>query len=313
MQTDKIRSVIIGHAIGDALGVPVEFASREELAENPVTGMMEGGTHGMPGGTWSDDTSMSLCALAALGKQDWTFADVMDNFAAWMTQDAFTPTGETFDVGNTCFNAILDYVHGHKDAESCGFDSALDNGNGSLMRIHPFSLLAYYGQEKHPDWEQLIDRASALTHAHARSRLACKIYTLILMALLDNPCKNSILIALIQAACRYADHPEYRTFSRLLSLQFPTLPADEIRSSGYVVDTLEAAVWCLLTTDSYEACVLKAVNLGEDTDTAAAVAGGLAGALYGYDTIPAAWRNTLLKRDYIEELCTSFSRALHTD
>ena len=309
MNKEKIRAVVIGHAIGDALGVPVEFASREELAEEPVTGMMAGGTYGMPAGTWSDDTSMSLCALAALGKKDWTFTDVMDNFAAWMTKGAFSATDDAFDIGNTCFNAILDYVQGHKEAESCGFDSELDNGNGSLMRIHPFALLAYGQPDAYPDWEQLIDRASALTHAHPRSQLACKLYTLILMALLDNPDKSSVLVALIQAACRYTDHPEYRHFARLLSLRFPTLLAEEIRSSGYVVDTLEAAVWCLLTTDSYEECVLKAVNLGEDTDTVAAVAGGLAGALYGYDAIPAPWRDTLVQREYIEELCDAFCRA----
>ena len=132
---------------------------------------------------------------------------------------------------------------------------------------------------------------------------------MILSALLENPDKDAVFFALLQADCRYRSHPEYRHFRRLFAIDFEDTPISAIQSSGYVVDTLEAAVWCLLTTDSYEACVLKAVNLGEDTDTVAAVAGGLAGALYGYDAIPAPWRDTLVQREYIEELCDAFCRA----
>lgn len=303
MTLDQIKAVMIGHAVGDALGVPVEFKTREHLAKDPVTDMRGYGSYAVPAGTWSDDTSMSLCTLAALCRKDWTFEEVMDNFFAWMSDNRFTATDETFDVGNTCFNAILNYRQNGMPVSECGLYDEDANGNGSLMRIHPFSLLA---DTESAGWEAIIDQASALTHGHDRSKLACRIYTMILSALLENPDKDAVFFALLQADCRYRSHPEYRHFRRLFAMDFEDTPISAIQSSGYVVDTLEAAVWCLLTTDSYEACVLKAVNLGEDTDTVAAVAGGLAGALYGYDAIPLSWRTTLKRREEIEALCAAF-------
>jgi hypothetical protein len=117
------------------------------------------------------------------------------------------------------------------------------------------------------------------------------------------------MFALDEAKCRYYDSPEYKHFERLLDDNFDKLKRDDIRSTGYVIDTLEAAVWCLLTTNSYKECVLKAVNLGDDTDTVAAVAGGLAGALYGLEGIPQEWLDTLIKREYIEAMCERASVA----
>lgn len=309
MTLDQIKAVMIGHAVGDALGVPVEFKTREYIAKDPVTSMRGYGSYAVPAGAWSDDTSMSLCALAAMGRKDWTFEEVMDNFFAWMSDNRFTATDETFDVGYTCFNAILNYRQNRMPVSECGLYDEDSNGNGSLMRIHPFSLLV---DTETAEWESVIDQASALTHGHDRSKLACRIYTMILSALLDNSDKNAVFFALLQADCRYRSHPEHRHFRRLFAMDFEDTPLTAIKSTGYVVDTLEAAVWCLLTTDSYEECVLKAVNLGEDTDTVAAVAGGLAGALYGYDAIPLSWRTTLKRRQDIEDLCATFHRAHFT-
>lgn len=163
--------------------------------------------------------------------------------------------------------------------------------------------MTWYDLSLRSRFEEIIDQASALTHAHARSKLACKIYTLILYRLLEMPCKESIRRALQEAQERFHDHPEYSHYNRLWKDNIAELSSEEIRSSGYVVHSMEAAVWCLLTTDSYRDCVLKAVNLGDDTDTTAAIAGGLAGALYGLDAIPKEWLDTLLRRNYIEEMC----------
>ena len=300
---NKIKAVMVGHAVGDALGVPVEFASREEIAPSPVTDMEGFGTYPYPAGTWSDDTSMSLAALDSLadGEVDWN--KIMDNFGKWLDDGEYTPSGKAFDVGRTCLNAIVNYFLNGSEATKSGGTNERSNGNGSLMRIHPFALMAAYSKKIHCDWENIIEQASSLTHAHERSKLACKIYTRILMRLLDAPRKESVTFALGWADCRYAESPEYHHYKRLFSTDFDKLPSDEIKSTGYVVDTLEAAVWCLLTTDSYKECVLKAVNLGEDTDTVAAIAGGLAGALYGYESIPEEWLTTLIKREYIESLC----------
>lgn len=306
---NKIKAVILGHAIGDALGVPVEFKSRESLKKHPVKNMREYGTYDVPAGAWSDDTSMSLAALDVIadGKVDWDA--VMLGFGEWYYRDKYTPTEKMFDVGNTCARAINNYFLGKKPVEECGLTEGKFNGNGSLMRIHPFSLMAYYTNGMRAEFEPFIEKASALTHAHERSKLACKIYTLVLFHLLDNPSKDSIKLALCEASKQYTSSSEYGTYKRIFAPDFEKLPESEIKSTGYVVDTLEAVLWCLLTTDSYKECVLKAVNLGDDTDTVGAIAGGLAGALYGYDALPKNWLGTLIKREYIEEMCARAENA----
>lgn len=321
---NKIKAVMIGHAIGDALGVPVEFCDREELAAKPIKDMVGYGTYPVPAGSWSDDTSMSLAAMDTLSSGELDYFEVMINFAKWLEAGEYTPTGESFDVGRTCLRAILNFVgncysqeHGFLlppgfDITECGQNSEYSNGNGSLMRIHPFALMTWYDRKHRPDFEEIIERASALTHAHERSKLACKIYTLILHNLLGLPRKDVIMFALDEAKCRYFESSEYHHFDRLFDDNFDKLTIDEIKSSGYVVDTLEAAVWCILTTDNYRDCVLKAVNLGDDTDTVAAIAGGLAGALYGYNAIPQEWRDTLIKREYIEKMCERAAEAWYS-
>lgn len=303
----KAKSVIIGHAVGDALGVPVEFEDREVLDKNPVTDMREYGTYNMPKGSWSDDTSMSLCALETLTNDKINFNAVMSNFVRWYRNGEFTPTGVVFDIGGTCVYAINNYFLERKSWRDCGRSDDYSNGNGSLMRIHPFVLYTYALNADVKTQIELIELASSLTHAHERSKKACGIYAFILWELLSEPTKNSVAAGLEKAKIFYADSPEITYYQRLFGFadsgKTETIGRESIKSDGYVVSTFEAAVWCLLTTDSYKECVLKAVNLGDDTDTVAAIAGGLAGALYGYDSIPEEWRQSLLKREYIEELC----------
>lgn len=303
-----IKSVMLGHAVGDALGVPVEFCDREELDRDPVKDMRGFGTYDVPAGTWSDDTSMSLAALRALTDKDWSCDSVMNNFVKWIENGEFTATGEVFDVGGTCLRAIIKYVQGNTSASECGGTDECSNGNGSLMRIHPFVLYGNFAMNPHTDeyfrnLMGLIGTASALTHAHERSKIACYIYGFCLSFLLREQTKRSLVKALEFARGELDSLPEFEHYSRIFAPNFALLPRDEIKSSGYVVDTLEAAIWCVLTTDNYRDCVLRAVNLGEDTDTVAAVAGGLAGALYGYDDIPTEWLDTLARREYIEGLC----------
>ena len=299
----KIKAVMLGHAVGDALGVPVEFCERDGLAANPVTDMVGYGTYPYPEGCWSDDTSMSLAALDSLASGKLDFDDIMVKFGEWYYDDEYTPTGEMFDVGNTCSYAIDNYFAYHKPVEECGLTGERSNGNGSLMRIHPFVLYAYAKQMSIDEWLGVIVKASALTHAHDRSKIGCLIYAFVLMSLLKDKGKDGIEDGLKKVKRYLNACAEFTPYERIFKNDFATLPRDEIKSSGYVVDTLEAAIWCLLTSENYRDCVLEAVNLGDDTDTVAAVAGGLAGALYGYDAIPKEWLDTLKRRDYIEEMC----------
>lgn len=319
----KIKSVMIGHAVGDALGVPVEGCSRKVLDEYPVVEMAGYGAYPVPAGSWSDDTSMSLAALDSLAKGKVVYHDIMGNFQSWRYRGKYTSTGKVFDIGGTC-RAVIDKVTQEYrlevergfwnpdrfDAEvNCGLDDEYSNGNGSLMRIHPFVLYAYAKNLPFEEWMDIVEKGSSLTHRHECACIGCLIYAFVLMHLLHDPTKSALKNALARAECHLRDRYEFSRYARIFAPSFADLPRDEIRSSGYVVDTLEAALWCVLNTDSYQECVLKAVNLGRDTDTVAAVAGGLAGALYGYDAIPEEWRKALQRRDYIEEMCKKASCA----
>ncbi len=298
----KVKAVMIGHAVGDALGVPVEFASREELDNAPIIDMEGNGTYPVPKGSWSDDTSMSIALLDSL-INGINYKDIMQKFLEWLNFAKYTPTNIVFDVGNTTSKSILLYAINKVPALECGQKSEYDNGNGSIMRIHPVVLYLYDKDMPLEEKIEIIHNVSALTHAHIRSKIACGIYAFVLWEILKNPTIESVRIGIDKAEDFYKNEEELKYFQRIFSKTFILTKREDIKSGGYVVETLESALWCLLTTNNFRKCVLKAVNLGDDTDTTAAVAGGLAGAMYGYDNIPDKWKETLIKRDYIESLC----------
>lgn len=305
----SIYDGVIGLAIGDALGVPVEFKTRKEIARNPVESMLGYGTHNQPLGVWSDDTSLTLALMDSIAQcKTINYKDIMDKFSAWLLYGEYTASGEVFDVGNATSRAIMNYGRGVTPIE-CGGVSEYENGNGSLMRILP---LAYY-LFKHNEFDintqiKLIHNISSLTHRHNISLIGCGIYVLIAMELIkgDNSL-NDCIKAGVAKAFEYYDKNEFYEvgkYNRLRSLdEFARTTNDQISSSGYVVHTLEAALWCLLNTKSYKSCMLKAVNLGEDTDTVGAVVGGLAGIYYGVKDIPKEWLDVIVGREYIKGLC----------
>lgn len=302
-----------GLIVGDALGVPVEFTSRVDRKSDPVKGMRAYGTHNQPAGTWSDDSSMALATLASLKeKNDIDYTDIMERFGKWCLYADYTPFGKVFDIGNATARAVSKYGRGAKPLESGGTNE-WDNGNGSLMRILPACLYLYEKQKNGCISEDesiyVIHNISALTHAHLRSQIACGMYYFMVKSVIEG--QESLIERLQQglnAAYRYyrndkGNNAELLNYDRLADLNiFKDLPEKLIKSSGYVVDTLEASVWCLITTDSFEEAVLKAVNLGDDTDTVGAVTGGLAGLYYGMDSIPMEWIKTIQRKEWIGEL-----------
>ena len=314
--SNKWLDGVFGVVVGDALGCPVEFLGRAELQADPVTDMRGYGTFNLPAGSWTDDSSLTLALLDSLGEnKKVVLPDIMAKFTAWLFDGEYTPYGNTFDVGRGTHEAICRYVR-DKDVTACGGDTAHDNGNGSLMRIMPACLYCYE-QEKAGKLDRktaidMIHTVSALTHAHLRSKIACGLYYFMVASILDDE-GNAPLLDLLQRGMTdgWAFYTEMGTnpaemshYSHLLDLRyFAALNEDEIRSTGYVVDTLEAAVWSLITTDSYEACTLRAVNLGLDTDTVAAIAGGLAGLYYGMEQIPDKWLEVIARKDWIYNLC----------
>lgn len=319
----NIESGILGLVVGDALGVPHEFNPRVHFDKEPVTDMVGYGTYSQPPGTWSDDSSLTLATLDSL-TNGLNYDDMMDKFLSWYMDCEYTPYNDTFDVGNTTRFAILSYDAGTA-VFPYGLDGERDNGNGSLMRILPVAFFIYYLKEKLSisDEEEfsIIHNVSALTHAHKRSMLGCGIYIKIAIQILkykddlDNGGNIQSLESLINngiadAKEYYFTNEEFKHQKDYYAYVFDNLikdlKRDDIRGSGYVVRSLIASLWCLLHTNSYKEAVLEAVNLGEDTDTTAAIVGGIAGLYYGIDDIPKDWLDKIAKLDYIKQLITNF-------
>lgn len=320
LDVKRYIGAILGLVVGDALGVPVEFKSCAELKKNPVTDMIGYGTYNQPAGTWSDDSSMVIATMEWLGEMENASPDyslLMDKFSNWLMNGDYTPYRDTFDCGISTSRAIMNYRKGMEPLE-CGGKADWENGNGSLMRILPAAL--YWAKGLATDdmeGKEFIYDLSALTHGHLRSKMACLIYSKLVADLFCNPDKDKMeIVEKSMFICKqYFDSlddeevlAEKETFARLWNTAtFAGLEEEHIKSSGYVVDTLEAAIWCFMNTDHYKDCVLKAVNLGEDTDTVGAVAGGLAGLYYGIEAIPKKWMDVLPRMDWITELIEKMS------
>lgn len=303
-----IKGAVFGHAVGDALGLPVEFTPRRKLALHPVTGMRPWGGKNGPKGVWSDDTSMTLCSLKSLAEQGCLDRkDMMERFCRWILNGEMTPFGKPIGIGRTTFRAVMNYLAG----QPSGGTSVRDNGNGSLMRMAPIVLYQHFVQgDTVPPEEQLeeIHRVSALTHAHPRAMMGCGIYAVILRELLRRPCLASVSAGLALAAEYYRQEPESRFFAVLFAGNLDRMPEEDIPSGGHVAETLTAAIWALMTTGCYRSCVLQAVNLGGDADTIAAIAGSLAGVLYGFGDIPGEWIRALVRWEEMDDLCRRAAR-----
>lgn len=306
------RNVIIGVAIADAVGVPVEFQSRTKLDLMPVKTMRSYGTYNQPKGTWSDDSSLTFCLADSLTK-GFDLLDIAKQFIHWKNYAKWTPHGEVFDIGITTSNAIVDLemlIRNKKtdQIKSLKTDDEYTNGNGSLMRIAP---LYFYLKSKNKSIEsqfETIWQVSALTHGHIRSAMACMIYLIMMEEILNEKrIKTAYLNTQHRTKAFFKNSAiskqEIQHFDRLIEYDIAKLERKYIKSDGYVMSSLEAAFWCLLNSYNYETAVLKAVNLGQDTDTTAAITGGLAGAFYGLDDIPKDWYNDLVKIKEIEKLC----------
>lgn len=300
---NKILGGIMGLVVGDALGVPVEFKARKALTKNPVTAMIGYGTHAQPMGTWSDDSTMTLCLLESLCS-GLDYDDICNKFLQWVENGYMTAHGKLFDIGGTTLSAIRKYSNGTPALE-CGESGWDNNGNGSLMRILPLAFYTF-GMKPSERYE-IVRNVSKLTHAHEISIIACNSYIQLCCELLKGYPKEKAYEFMVRNSDVLCEKEYQQTFERVFSGRLSLLQETDISSSGYVVHTLEAALWCFLTTENYEACVLKAVNLGDDTDTTAAVAGGLAGIYYGVEDIPADWRDCIPRKEDIETLCQTFT------
>ena len=305
----KVLDEVIGHAIGDSIGVPVEFKDRESLYYNPVEDMRR--SYAGDKGTWSDDTSMELATIDAfINNEGWNYDDIMINFGDWINDARFTARDYTFDVGRTCLTAIRNYLQKGTSATESGLDDINSNGNGSLMRILPVALYCYYKKLDNNDIYSIVKDISSLTHRHEISILGCYIYVLYVINLLNGIDKYDAYDLLKKEDYSMFSEESLNIYRRILKSDIYGLEENDIKSSGFVVDTLEASLWSLLVTKNYKDAVLKAVNLGGDTDTIAAITGSMAGIIYGYDSIPSDWVNCLARKEYLFDLSKKFEEIL---
>ena len=310
-KNDAVISGIVGAAVGDAIGVPVEFQYRKQLSEKPVTG-----THNQPAGTWSDDTSMILATASALSGMELDPERIATAFLSWRDYGAFSPDERVFDIGLTTNTAMNRFKEG-TDAVLCGGNHIEDNGNGSLMRILPVAFFLY-NTESFEDRKQAVYDVSSITHRHLISKIACHFYVEFAIRLMRMRNKDMCATAAIKQAYDHTakifrfhyEHDEEirKTFSKIFTGELSDCSVHIIKSGGYVVDSLEAALWCLLHTDSYETAVLTAVNLGHDTDTIGCITGKVAGIVYGINNIPMTWKKTLRRSDMVYEIAVDFAK-----
>jgi len=297
------KAILFGVAVGDAIGVPVEFKSRESIAQNPVTEMIGYQTHNQPPGTFSDDSSLTFCLAEGLTK-DFDLENIAENFIKWYTENYWTARGEVFDIGIATEDAIMRLLDGVKSDLAGGFDEQ-SNGNGSLMRILP--LLLYIMDKPINERYEITKQVSSITHGHIQSIISCFYYLEFARQIVKGGNKFEVYSSLKTEITNFLNsleiNPlEIQVFNGLLYEDIRDRVEAQIYSSGYVLHTLEASIWCLLNTDSYEAAVLKAVNLGDDTDTTGAVTGGLAALVYGFGNIPKKWIDELARKSDIDDL-----------
>ena len=307
----KIFSGVMGFIVGDAMGVPTEFAMREKLFANPVTEMIGYGSHPVPAGSWSDDTSMTLALIDSINnKKQIDYDDIMKNFVDWVELGKYTPEDKVFDIGRTCLRAIRKYSTGTNPIEA-GLSDINSNGNGSLMRILPLAYYLYY-KNITDDKEiiNLVNNISSLTHAHDISKLGCYIYVKYVLYLLNGYDKKLAYKKIQEIEYSSYAQDVIDVYRRILNEDISEYNIDEINSSGYIVDTLEASIWMLLNTKSYSEAIIGSINLGNDTDTIGAICGSMAGLIYGLNSIPEKWLNALLKKDYLFQMLNDFETTL---
>ncbi len=310
MNRNKVTDALLGIAAGDALGVPYEFKSREEMAKNPAKDMVGFGTWHQPAGTWSDDSSLTFCLAESL-LTGYNPADMADKFIRWKYSNLWTARGELFDIGQTTSMAIsrLKEIRDSKNFEVLKLlkyeGHEQDNGNGSLMRILP--LLFFIKGKTIQEQFEIIWDVSALTHRHIRAAMSCLIYLKLAENTLDGLDKHEAYERMRKQITGFWETMDFSSrerahFKNIIQSDIRTVQRSALKSGGYVIESLEAATWCFLKEENFEKTTLAAVNLGHDTDTTAAIAGGLAGLYYGAENIPEYWRASIARYEDIVEL-----------
>ncbi len=315
MERNNYLDGMMGLVTADAFGSPCQFRDREEFTEHKVTEMIPCEGFGMPAGCFTDDSSLALALLDSLKELGYVdVVDIAERSARWLKEGEYTPFGRAYDIGMGCMCGIRNFL-ATGDPKG-GPDGERDNGNGSLMKILPLCIFFAEKQKSvctsEDECIQAIHDVSAITHGHIRAQMGCGLYYFMVKHIINDRDKKSLRQCLQDGIDEGMDYyardlrnlVERSYYGRLYETdELARTPESEIITSGYVVHTLEAAVWNLITTSDYRECIIQTVNLGGDADTVGAVAGGLAGLYYGYESIPEEWLSALVRREWIEEMC----------
>lgn len=318
MTPNKINAALLGVAVGDAVGVPFEFRSVLQMQQQPAKDMIGFGTHNQLAGTWSDDASLTFCLAASLIK-GYDLQDIASHFIQWRDQAYWSARGKVFDIGITTNKAISRLIPLVKKNDVEGLQKLQhnapenDNGNGSLMRILP--LLFYIKGKDMATQFAIIWEVSALTHRHIRAAMSCLIYLRLAEHLLAGKEKIAAYQAMQQDILAFwqqinFDAAEQVHFTKVIQQNILDTPKSDLKTGGYVIEVLESSIWFFLNCSDYEQTILSIINLGDDTDTSAAIAGGLAGLYYGQAGIPAMWLAKLARLEDIVQLGQDLETAL---
>jgi len=296
-QRERHRGCLLGLAAGDAVGTTVEFRSRGSFA--PVIDMVGGGPFRLEAGQWTDDTSMALCLATSLAECDgFDPHDQMSRYVRWAEEGYLSSTGRCFDIGRTVATALQSFRHhgnpfaGPRDERSAG--------NGCIMRLAPIPMRWFTDLDVA---ERFAGESSRTTHGAQECIDACRLLARITCRALDGRTKSEVLL---DDATSFAGAERIEAIARGT---YAEKAESSIRGSGYVVESLEAALWCFSETDSFADAVLRATNLGDDADTTAAICGQVAGAFYGESGIPSSWLTKLSMRSEIAALADALLEA----
>lgn len=310
MKSNKAIDALLGVAIGDAVGVPFEFSSREEMKLNRAKDMVGYGSHNQPKGTWSDDSSLTFCLAQSL-LNGYDLKDIAQNFIKWKNEAYWSARGKVFDIGITTAKAIsrLRKIIEENDLEELkqqkNYGDEYDNGNGSLMRIMP--LLFFIKGKPIKEQFEIVWEVSALTHRHIRAAMCCLVYLKLAEKLLDGKDKKLAYSETREDILTFWNDIEFpnnerQHFEKVIQRNITETNINDLKSGGYVMEVLESSIWFFLNKESYEDTILSIINIGHDTDTSAAIVGGLAGIYYGQKGIPEYWIASIAKMEDIIEL-----------
>lgn len=300
LSVDRQRGTLVGLAVGDALGAAVEFEPPGTFPK--VTGYRSGGPHGLAPGEWTDDTSMALALADSIASAGWDLNDQARRYTAWWRKGRYSVNGRCFDIGITTRRALSRF-EGTGDARTSGDPSERASGNGSIMRLAPVPIRYAHLFPGHLDeLLRFLAESSLPTHASPQCVSACVCMGSILAGLIQDCTREEVLAPSWPPLLRLTEiHPLHAEVLAVAQGSFRKKEPPEIVGSGYVVKSLEAALWAFHGARDFREAVLRAVNLGDDADTTGAVCGQLAGAYWGESGIPAEWRDELARMDVIEK------------